>query len=239
MSLFIHTHVFSTQWLSMEQKRRCHSAWQPQLPSFSIQWKHETIICFCVPWKQKKSEWWQNCTSVIIQVISWSTACVIYIYQNSFWTDLINEYLLEKTTKAPSQPTLPGPPPPPPEEQDIQPADPPPRSRRSAPVLVSRGAAPHTSLSSVKGKPTVSVVVLSVAIAGVTIIIFHAFLKPLRNSSPHNFYSPLSELPGFHKLRFKGGKIRFFGVVFLVKFAFQGLNIMSFVVASTAGMKNS
>ncbi|XP_067221631.1 transcription factor RelB [Chanodichthys erythropterus] len=68
--------------------------------------------------------------------------------------DLINEYLLEKTTKAPSQPTLPGPPPPPPEDQDIQPADPPPRSRRSATVLVSRGAGPHTSLSDVKVKPT-------------------------------------------------------------------------------------
>ncbi|XP_067307217.1 transcription factor RelB [Pseudorasbora parva] len=60
--------------------------------------------------------------------------------------DIINEYLLEKTTKEPSQLTLPGPPPPP-ADQDIQPADPPCRSRRSAPQLVSRGLAPNNPYS--------------------------------------------------------------------------------------------
>ncbi|RXN04018.1 transcription factor -like isoform X2 [Labeo rohita] len=53
--------------------------------------------------------------------------------------DIIDEYLTEKTIK---ERALPGPPPPP-VDQDIQAVDPPPRSRRSAPVLVSRGAAPH------------------------------------------------------------------------------------------------
>lgn len=155
-------------------------------------WDYHLLLC-----SMKTKEKWMMTELYFLSYLLIYSLC-LYLYQNSLWTDLINEYLLEKTTKAPSQPTLPGPPPPPPEEQDIQPADPPPRSRRSAPVLVSRGAAPHTSLSSVKGKPTVSVVVLSVAVAAVTIIIFHAFLKPLRNSSPHNFYSPLSGLPGFH-----------------------------------------
>ncbi|XP_051535984.1 transcription factor RelB homolog isoform X2 [Myxocyprinus asiaticus] len=63
--------------------------------------------------------------------------------------DIINEYLLEKSTKemsltaAPTT-TLPGPPPPP-ADQDIQSLDPPSRSRRSGPVLVPRGAAPQHS----------------------------------------------------------------------------------------------
>ncbi|KAK7156257.1 hypothetical protein R3I94_006366 [Phoxinus phoxinus] len=56
--------------------------------------------------------------------------------------DIISEYLLEKTTKEPSQPRLPGPPPPP-ADQDVHPVDPPCRSRRSAPQLVSRGLAPQ------------------------------------------------------------------------------------------------
>ncbi|KAF4104003.1 transcription factor RelB isoform X1 [Onychostoma macrolepis] len=55
--------------------------------------------------------------------------------------DIIDEYLLEKTVKERTV-TLPGPPPPP-VDQDSQPVDPPSRSRRNAPVLVSRGAAPH------------------------------------------------------------------------------------------------
>ncbi|XP_073673879.1 transcription factor RelB homolog [Garra rufa] len=57
--------------------------------------------------------------------------------------DIIDEYLTEKTIK---ELTLPGPPPPP-VDPDIQPVDPPPRSRRNAPVLVPRGAAPQTSFS--------------------------------------------------------------------------------------------
>lgn len=81
--------------------------------------------------------------------------------------------------KALSQTTLPGPPPPP-EDQDIQPVDPPSRSRRSGPVLVPRGAAPHASLSAVKLKSTVSVVVLLVAVGGITVTVFHTFLKPLK-----------------------------------------------------------
>ncbi|XP_016393443.1 transcription factor RelB homolog [Sinocyclocheilus rhinocerous] len=57
------------------------------------------------------------------------------------YLDIIDEYLTEKTIKELSV-TLPGPPPPP-VDQDIQPVDPPSRGRRSTPVLVSRGAAPH------------------------------------------------------------------------------------------------
>ncbi|XP_051966609.1 transcription factor RelB [Xyrauchen texanus] len=65
--------------------------------------------------------------------------------------DIINEYLLEKSTKemsltAPLTTTLPGPPPPP-ADQDMQLLDPPSRSRRSTPVLVARGAAPQHSFN--------------------------------------------------------------------------------------------
>ncbi|XP_018968539.1 transcription factor RelB homolog [Cyprinus carpio] len=58
------------------------------------------------------------------------------------YLDIIDEYLTEKTIKERTV-MLPGPPPPP-VDQDIQPVDPPSRSRRSTPVLVSRGAAPHS-----------------------------------------------------------------------------------------------
>ncbi|XP_026081899.1 transcription factor RelB homolog isoform X1 [Carassius auratus] len=57
------------------------------------------------------------------------------------YLDIIDEYLTEKTVKERTV-TLPGPPPPP-VDQDVQPAGPPSRGRRSAPVLVSRGTAPH------------------------------------------------------------------------------------------------
>lgn len=105
-------------------------------------------ICFCVTWEKK-----------YFQVMS-LTRVRVSNHQN-FTSDIIDEYLLEKTIKQRTV-TLPGPPPPP-VDQDSQPVDPPSRSRRSGPVLVSRGAAPHVSLSAVTLKRTKRAVVVSVA----------------------------------------------------------------------------
>lgn len=65
--------------------------------------------------------------------------------------DIINEYLLEKSTKelslaVPSTKLLPGPPPPP-VDQDLQSIDTPSRSRCSGPVLVPRGTAPQQTVN--------------------------------------------------------------------------------------------
>lgn len=134
----------------MEQKRRCYTySVTASVAIFFHTVKVHEIICFCVPWKKVND-----------RIVLFIYTLCLYLCQNSLWTDIINEYLLEKTTKEPSQPRLPGPPPPP-ADQDIQPVDPPCRSRRSAPQLVPRGLAPHVSLSAVTLKSTGRAVVYS------------------------------------------------------------------------------
>lgn len=137
MPLFINLFVFS-----MEQKRRCYTYTVTASVSIffhTVKVGYMRSSAFVFHGKKWMTELY------FLSDLFIYTLC-LYLCQNSLWKDIIDEYLLEKTIKEPSQPRLPGPPPPP-ADQDIQPVDPPCRSRRSAPQLVPRGLAPHVSLS--------------------------------------------------------------------------------------------